>query len=414
VLAAAIAAAALLAGHSAHGTPIQAVRTGPADAPVKVLAVGDIHGNEQAGRAVIRRLRASTPPAGVQVWTVASANPDGEARGTRHNARGVDLNRNFPFRWRATGRAWDTYFPGRAAASEPETRAMQRLIRRLHPAVTVWFHQHLALVNDVPGADHAVIRAYGRRVGLPVRRLPYYRGTATSWQNHALPDTTAFVVELPAGPLSAAAVRRHARAVLKTVQPPAAAARAAAPKPRIVWSPIPFGARRKKEMAAYSRRHYGDRTALLTDVRTIVEHITAGSTYQSAYNTFANDVPDGELGELPATCAHFVIDRDGTIHQLVRLRYRCRHTVGLNDRSIGIEHVGLSDGQVMGNAAQRRSSLRLTRWLQARYDVPTRYVIGHAESLSSPFHHERVARLRTQTHGDMVASTMRRYRRLLG
>ena len=60
-----------------------------------------------------------------------------------------------------------------------------------------------------------------------------------------------------------------------------------------------------------------------------------------------------------------------------------------------------------------RASLRLTRWLQERYDVPTKYVIGHAESLSSPFHHERVARLRTQTHGDMQPATMRRYRRKL-
>jgi hypothetical protein len=60
-----------------------------------------------------------------------------------------------------------------------------------------------------------------------------------------------------------------------------------------------------------------------------------------------------------------------------------------------------------------RASLRLTSWLQDRYDVPTRHVIGHAESLGSPFHHERVARLRTQTHGDMQPATMKRYRRRL-
>jgi N-acetylmuramoyl-L-alanine amidase len=418
VLAAAIAAAALLAGHSAHGTPIHAVRTGTADAPVKVLAVGDIHGNEQAGRAVIRRLRASTPPAGVQVWTVASANPDGEARGTRHNARGVDLNRNFPFRWRATGRAWDTYFPGRAAASEPETRAMQRLIRRLHPAVTVWFHQHLALVNDVPGADHAVIRAYGRRVGLPVRRLPYYRGTATSWQNHALPDTTAFVVELPAGPLSAAAARRHAKAVLAAAEPAArrAAVNAAAEgpsaapaRPHIVWRRIPFGATRRAQTRAYAKRHYGTSTDRLQP-KVIVEHYTVSSTFSSAWNTFASNAPDVELHERPGVCSHFIVDKDGTIYQLVSLRYICRHTVGLNDRAIGIEHVGYSDAEILGRPKQLRASLRLTRWLQARYGIRTKDVIGHSESLSSPYHHERVARLRTQTHGDWTHADMRRYR----
>jgi hypothetical protein len=413
VLAAALTAATLLAGHSVQGRAIHAVRRGDPSAPRSVLVVGDVHGDEPAGRAVVRRLRATTPPAGVQVWTVASANPDGERRGTRQNARGVDLNRNFPFRWRGGGRAFDPYFPGPRAASEPETRAMQGLIRRLRPDVTVWFHQHLRLVDLVPGADPAIVRAYARRVGLPARALPYYRGTATSWQQHVRPGSTAFVVELPAGRLSPAAARRHARAVLRTVEPPAATAAQAAPKPDITWSPIPFGARRRREMAAYSQRHYGDRAARLTDVRTIVEHVTAGSTYQSAFTTFARDVPDSELGELPGTCAHFVVDTDGTIHQLVRLRYRCRHTVGLNDRSIGIEHVGLSDAQVMGDRAQLRASLRLTRWLQARYGVPDRYVIGHNESLSSPFHHERVQRLRGQTHGDMRPATMRRYRRML-
>ncbi|MGI8624632.1 MAG: N-acetylmuramoyl-L-alanine amidase [Solirubrobacteraceae bacterium] len=92
----------------------------------------------------------------------------------------------------------------------------------------------------------------------------------------------------------------------------------------------------------------------------------------------------------------------------------CRHTVGLNDRSIGIEHVGLCDDDLLGRRRQLRASLRLTRWLQARYDVPTRYVIGHNESLGSPFHHERVRRLRAQTHGDMRHATMVGYRRRLG
>ena len=109
-------------------------------------------------------------------------------------------------------------------------------------------------------------------------------------------------------------------------------------------------------------------------------------------------------------CAHFVIDRDGTIYQLVSLRLMCRHTVGLNDVAIGIEHVGFSDAEILGRPAQLRASLRLTRWLQARYGIRRRDVIGHAESLSSPYHHERVARLRTQTHGDFAPATMRRYR----
>src|SRR3712207_5325027 len=119
---AAVAAATMLAGYSVQGSPITAVRSGAADAPRTVLVVGVIHGNETAGRAVVRSLRHTTPPAGVQVWTVASLNPDGEGAGTRQNARGVDLNRNFPTRWKTAGRPWDVFYPGPSAASEPETR----------------------------------------------------------------------------------------------------------------------------------------------------------------------------------------------------------------------------------------------------------------------------------------------------
>jgi beta-N-acetylhexosaminidase len=288
---------------------------------------------------------------------------------------------------------------------------MLDLIDRERPDVTIWYHQHLSLVNLVPRADKAIIRGYARRVGLPARRLPRYHGTATGWQNFTHRRSTAFVVELPAGALSRTSARRHARAALATVGP--AARSSAARRPHIVQSPIPFPPKRKREMRRYSRRHYGELAYRLRDVRTIVEHFTATDSYDATWNTFANDVPDSELHELPATCTHFVIDRDGTIHQLVPLGIRCRHTVGLNDRSIGIEHVATSDAAVMGNKPMLRASLRLTRWLQDRYDVRTKYVIGHAESLSSPFHHERVERLRTQTHGDMQPSTMKRYRRKL-
>jgi N-acetylmuramoyl-L-alanine amidase len=76
--------------------------------------------------------------------------------------------------------------------------------------------------------------------------------------------------------------------------------------------------------------------------------------------------------------------------------------------------VGVSDAQVMGRARQLEASLALTRWLRERFAIRTRDVIGHAESLSSPYHHERVASLRRRTHGDFAPATMRRYRRLLG
>jgi N-acetylmuramoyl-L-alanine amidase len=184
-------------------------------------------------------------------------------------------------------------------------------------------------------------------------------------------------------------------------------------KPAIVSRPIPYGSRRRSEMAAYSERHYGHRTARLTHPHVIVEHYTANHSFSATWNTFASDAPDVELHERPGTCAHFVIDSDGTIYQLVRLRLRCRHTVGLNHTAIGIEHVGTSDGAVLDRPKVLKASLALTRWLRCRYAIRVRDVIGHAESLSSPYHKEKVARLRTQTHADMSHPAMQRYRRKL-
>jgi beta-N-acetylhexosaminidase len=254
--------------------------------------------------------------------------------------------------------------------------------------------------------------------------LPYYRGTVSSWQNHRDPEATAFVVELPAGELARRATRRHARAVLSVAEdlvpvaevpgpedPPASRAAAAAQeKPAIDWDPIGFGERRRRQMRAYSERHYGEPVARLRGPKVIVHHYTASTTYSSAWNTFATNAPDVEFGERPGVCAHYVIDRDGTIHQLVSLKWRCRHTVGLNHTAIGIEHVGTSDADVMGRRAMVRSSLAVTRWLQARFGIRTRDVIGHSESLSSPYHEERVAAMRDRTHGDFSKATMRRYR----
>src|SRR4051812_12505594 len=136
-----------------------------------------------------------------------------------------------------------------------------------------------------------------------------------------------------------------------------------ASKPRIVQRPIPFPAGRRREMASYAKRHYGLDTYRLTDPKVIVEHYTATADASGAIALFAPDRPDSELHELPATCAHYVIDRDGTIYQLVPLAIMCRHTVGLNYTAIGIEHAGFSDRDVLSNRAELRASLALTRWL---------------------------------------------------
>jgi beta-N-acetylhexosaminidase len=185
-------------------------------------------------------------------------------------------------------------------------------------------------------------------------------------------------------------------------------ASAAAPsiKPAIVAKPIPFGPKRRAEMAAYAKRHYGTATWRLVHPRVLVEHFTAGESFSGTWNAFAADRADPELHELPGDCAHFVIDKDGTIYQLVKLDTMCRHTVGLNYTAIGVEAVGTSDAEVLHNPRQLDASLRLAAWIMKTYGIALGDVIGHNESLTSPFHHERYAAWRCQTHGDWSQADM--------
>jgi len=180
-------------------------------------------------------------------------------------------------------------------------------------------------------------------------------------------------------------------------------------KPHVVWKPIPFGAARKAEMARYAEKHYGIRSWVLHP-KVIVEHFTANESFSATWNAFAANAPDPELGELPGPCAHFVVDKDGTIYQLVPLNVMCRHTVGLNYAAIGIEHVGMSDAEILHDPAQLRASLALTAWLMARFHIPLADVIGHNESLTSPFHKELYAPWAHQTHGDWSRADMDVYR----
>jgi protein MpaA len=213
-------------GVSVQGRPIAVVPRGRWDAAIRILVVGSIHGNEPAGLAVTRRLRGLPVPRRLRLWLVDELNPDGSAAGTRQNARGVDLNRNFPHRWRPAGPRWDGQYPGPQPLSEPEARAAARLILRVRPDITVWFHQQIgpALV-DLSGGDARIQRRYARLAGLPVLRLPRYRGSATSWQHRRLPATTAFVVELAPGRLPADRADRLARAILRLAVPPATRSR---------------------------------------------------------------------------------------------------------------------------------------------------------------------------------------------
>src|SRR5262249_11021406 len=155
-------------------------RLGQADAIRTVLVVGCIDGNEPAGIAIARRLLDTTLPVKTALWVVPDLNPDGSAADTRQNAHGVDLNRNFPWHWRPLGPPGSLQYAGPRPLSEPEARAAARLILRVRPQVTIWFHQPQTLV-DLSGGDLRIERKFARLVGLPVRRLIRYPGSAINW-----------------------------------------------------------------------------------------------------------------------------------------------------------------------------------------------------------------------------------------
>jgi protein MpaA len=200
----------MLLGRSEGGRSIVAVHVGDPHAP-RLLVVGCIHGSEAAGIAVARALEDAHARA--DLWIVPDLNPDGHARGTRQNGRGVDLNRNWSSQWHGGGRPWDVYYAGSRPFSERETRIARNLILRLRPRVTIWFHQHMDLVWAW-GPSSAAGRLYARAAGMRFYHHHWLPGSAANWQNHHLPGSSAFTVELPAGTLSPQQVRRHVRAVL--------------------------------------------------------------------------------------------------------------------------------------------------------------------------------------------------------
>lgn len=219
-VAALLSSAAMVFGHTPQDRPLVARELGDPAAARTMLVVGSIHGDETEGHRVNRTLRRdyANRLEGVDLWTVMTVNPDGVAARTRGNAHGVDLNRNFAVGWKPIPPA-SGYYSGPHPFSEPETRAVRGLIRRLRPDVTVWYHQPF-------GRTLIPCHRRGRRVALRYARISGLRaddcyptppGAATGWQDAKL-NEKAFVVEFGAGELSRSEVRRHARAVARIAE----------------------------------------------------------------------------------------------------------------------------------------------------------------------------------------------------
>jgi hypothetical protein len=150
-------------GHSVEGRPIE-LRSDPAG-PNGTLIIGGVHPDESAA---INLVREFVPPAGNPVALVPLANPDGLVRGSRYNARGVDINRNAGLNWRA-----DSEEPsGQAPWSEPETRALQEFILSWRPAKIIALHWALGEI-DADGVQSTVLAEAMWNALSDAERMPY-------------------------------------------------------------------------------------------------------------------------------------------------------------------------------------------------------------------------------------------------
>jgi hypothetical protein len=191
-------------GRSTAGRPIELRQVGDPKWHGELLVFGCIHGDECATSKIqpVSRLSAGCPDPDSDIYFVPNLDPDGTTAGSRLNARGVDLNRNFPSQWQRIGSRWSPEYSGPRPFSEPETRLAARLIRAVRPAATVWFHQYRGERPFVRawGQSLAGGRHFARLARMPFRAMAWPAGTGPNWQNHNF-GGAAFVVELPPGAL---------------------------------------------------------------------------------------------------------------------------------------------------------------------------------------------------------------------
>jgi len=188
-------------GRSVRGHPIRAYEMGSRRAAKTVVLIGAMHGNETEGSTVISAMMAGRPIKGVHIWAVRRDNPDGVLTNHRRNAHGVDLNRNFPTKWKKlTG----NYYSGPRPASEPETRALMRFLHRIDPAYVVTMHSPLHGIDVYGAKDRPFARRLARDMRLPVQSFDcggVCHGTLSQWFNRHH-DGACVTVEFGANPSS--------------------------------------------------------------------------------------------------------------------------------------------------------------------------------------------------------------------
>jgi murein peptide amidase A len=182
-------------GTSVQGRALVAIHRSQPGATKRVLVVGNMHGDEQAGIKVIERLKTRALPSNVDLWLIPSINPDGTRIGTRTNAHKVDLNRNFPRYWLYGGKGTSKY-SGPSAGSEPETRALMAFVTKYKPRTTIVFHQPLYGVDSYQAKSMTLVQALARETAMPVKSFACWgtcHGTFTGWHNRYSPGRAVTV-----------------------------------------------------------------------------------------------------------------------------------------------------------------------------------------------------------------------------
>ena len=156
-------------------------------------------------------------------------------------------------------------------------------------------------------------------------------------------------------------------------------------KNSIISKPIIFGKKRISLTKKYIKTHYGlDVKDIKIEPKSIVLHWTGMMNFSWCFNSMKKEkiISDRKYikrAGLVNVSAHFLIDRDGTIYQLMPDNWMARHTIGLNYNAIGIENVGgarnrvedLTQAQVIANA-------KLIKYLKQKYPK-IEYLLGHLE-----------------------------------
>ncbi len=184
-------------GKSVRDRKIFAYHLGEPGKP-KVVLIATMHGNEGAPRRILQTLRDGKPIHGIDLWVVPTYNPDGLAAGSRKNAHGVDLNRNYPYHWVDLDGSYES---GPEPASEPETRAMMKFLRDVRPSRILSFHQPLFGV-DTDTKNKKFARRVARKLDLPAKRFDcggVCHGTMTGWYNSKFKGS-ALTVEYGSNP----------------------------------------------------------------------------------------------------------------------------------------------------------------------------------------------------------------------